>query len=94
MAPLGHLADPAADDGRRGRPREVAALDADFPAAGTHDAAGTVEHGRLARPVRPDQRHPLTFADGQRGPVDRDRLAVADHEVVQLEQRHSVAEPR
>ena len=94
MPSLRHLTHSAPNDCRRRRAGEVVAVDTNTTFCRPDDAAGRVENGRLAGTVRTDQRNPLTRADVQRDPVDRHCLAVADDEVLELEKRQSVADPR
>ena len=92
---LGNLADAAvAEPGRRAA-SYVLAVDPDNAGGGLDHAAGSVEDRALARPVRPDQRHPLTLANVKRHSVDCGCSPVADADGVDLEKRrHSVADPR
>ena len=92
---LGHLGQPSRDDPARRPARHIAATDADVPTRGDEDAAGSVQQRALTRTVRADQRDTLARVDVQRDAVDRDGGAVADDDVLELEQRgHMVAVPR
>ncbi len=95
MSALWDLADAAPDERARHSPGHVGAVDADASGRGTDDPAHGIQERALAGAVRADQSNPLAAVDAQRDGVDRDRLAVADDELLDLEQRrHSVADPK
>src|SRR5437763_13302234 len=77
---LRRLRDPTLDDVVCRRARDVAALEANPPAAGVVEAVDRAQRRRLTRAVGPDQRHDLALAN-----VDRDALERLDRPVERVD---------
>ena len=84
-AALEHEADPRPERAAAGR--RIRVQDADPSAVGRPVALDDLDERGLARAVRPEQRHELARADGQRHPVEDDPLAVALDEPVDDDRR-------
>ena len=87
LAPLRHLGEARAHDGRRGQAADGAAVIADCAARRRHQAHHGVEQGRLAGAVGADQRDDLAGRDGQRYLAQHRRAAIAARHALELKQR-------
>ena len=88
---FGRLADAHLDDRMRRVLRDVPALEADLPLARVVQAVDRPQGGRLARAVRPDERHDLAVVDVERHALDRMDRAVVGVDVLELEDLAALA---
>ncbi len=93
-ASLRHDPHPAAGDAMRGHPRHVRAFDADVATCDRGQPDQTAGQCRLADSVATEQGNHLTHIDRERDPLHDRRRTVAEINVVDGEQSHSVFRPR
>src|SRR6266545_4431865 len=83
--PLRRLRDPPLHDVVRRRVRYVFALEANAPSTWAVETVDRAQRRRLARTVRPDQRHDLPLLDLDRDPLQGLNRAVVGVHVLELE---------
>jgi len=76
------------------RARDQGAAEAHLAGGGVLEQADHAQEGRLAGPVRPDDRQDRSLVDRQLGDVERERSVVADGDVPEGDDRHGQVEGR
>src|SRR4051794_39289665 len=89
VAALRHVAHAEAEEPARRRVGDLGAVEDDAPGARREEAEHGLEDGRLARPVRSDDRRDGAARDAEAGAVEDRRLAVAGDQPGDLEDRVS-----
>ena len=91
LAVLEGARDPEPRDVVRFDADDIVPLKTDAPRGRTVEAADAVEHARLARTVRPDQREELATLHEQRNVVEDDEAAEAERDVLDRQLSHTTA---